>query len=100
MPHRVFRFLRTRRTALLSTFLAAEAAVLLFVLAEQAWPRAMPAALGWTLYLGTYPWSLPWLARESEQPGITMAVLAACFGLNVTLLVALGWFVARGRRVE
>lgn len=81
-------------------FLAAEVAVLLFVLAEHASPRAVPAVLGWAIFLGSYPWSLPWLALESEQPGITMAVLAACFGLNVTLLAAFGWFLARGRRVE
>jgi hypothetical protein len=29
-----------------------------------------------------------------------MAVLAACFGLNATLLAALGWLLVRGRRVE
>jgi hypothetical protein len=92
--------LRSRRTALLFVFLAAEVFVLLSLLAQQAWPRAVPAALGWTIFLGTYPWSLAWLAVGSEDPGITMAVLAACFGLNATLLAALGWLLVRGRRVE
>ena len=100
MIRRALAFPRSRRTALLSVFLAAEAFVLLSLLAQHAWPRAMPAALGWSIYLGTYPWTLAWLAWGSEDPGITMAVLAACFGLNVTLLAALGWLVVRRRRVE
>lgn len=93
-------FLRARRTALLSVFLGAQIAVLLFVLAENAWPREVPEALGWTIYLGSYPWSLAWLAADSEQVGITMAVIAASFGLNVVIVVALAWFVARARKMR
>ena len=91
-------FLRARRTALLAVFMAAELAVLLFVLAERAWPRAVPPPLGWTIYLGSYPWSLPWLASGSEEVGITMAVITAGFGLNVALVTAVAWYAARRAR--
>ncbi|HUJ00024.1 MAG TPA: hypothetical protein VLY46_07295 [Usitatibacter sp.] len=87
-------FLRARRTALLSVFLGAEVAVLLFVLAENAWPREVPAALGWTIYLGSFPWTRAWLAAGSENVGLTMAVIAASFGLNVVIVGAIAWYAA------
>ncbi len=92
---RFLELLRARRTALLAVFLAAEVAVLLFVLAENAWPREVPEALGWTIYLGSFPWSLAWLATGSEEIGITMAVISAAFGLNVVIVTVVAWSIAR-----
>jgi len=67
-------------------------AVLLFLLAQRAWPRGVPEAVGWAVYFGTYPWSLPWLAQELDAPAATMVVLAASFALNVTLVAAIAWY--------
>ena len=89
---RVLSFLRKRRTALLSVFLAAEIAVLAFVLAENAWPRAVPEALGWAIYLGSFPWSLPW--ADGENPPVTMVAIAASFGVNVVIVAMVGWYAA------
>lgn len=91
MP-RALSFLRERRTALLSVFLAAEIAVLAFVLAENAWPREVPEALGWTIYFGSFPWSLPW--ADAEDPPVTMIAIAASFGVNVVIAAAVGWYAA------
>lgn len=96
MP-RALSFLRERRTALLSVFLAAEVAVLLFVLAENAWPREVPEVLGWAIYLGSYPWSLPW--ADGEDPPVTMIAIAASFGANVVIASAIVWgIVGRMKR--
>ena len=91
MP-RALSFLRERRTALLSVFLAAEIAVLAFVLAENAWPREVPEALGWAIYLGSFPWSLPW--ADGENPPVTMIAIAASFGVNVVIVAMVGWYAA------
>ena len=89
---RILSFLRERRTALLSIFLAAQIAVLLFVLAENAWPREVPEALVWAIYLGSYPWSLPW--ADGENPPVAMIAIAASFGANVVIASAIVWGIA------
>jgi hypothetical protein len=85
-------FVRARRRALLAVFMAAELAVLLFILAQHAWPRSVPEAFGWTIFLGSYPWSLPWLALDSDEVAVTMAVITVAFAVNVVLATALGWY--------
>jgi hypothetical protein len=77
--------------------MAGELAVLLFLLAQQAWPRALPEAVGWTVYFGTYPWALAWLAGDRDAPAATMAILSASFALNVTLVVAIAWYAIERR---
>jgi hypothetical protein len=87
------------RRRFLAAFLAAEVAVFAFVLAEHAWPRDVPEALGWTIYFGSYPWSLPWLAASAEEPARAMAIVAAAFALNVAIASsAAGWAWTRYRR--
>lgn len=76
---------RAGRRRFLAAFLAAEVAVLAFVLAQHAWPRGVPEAFGWTIYFGSYPWSLPWLATSAEEPATAMAIVAAAFALNVAI---------------
>jgi len=89
---------RAGRRFFLAAFLAAELAVLAFVLAEHAWPRDVPEALGWAIYFGSYPWSLPWLAASGENPAATMAIVAAAFALNVAIgASAAGWAWTRCR---
>ena len=97
MEASLIAFLRKRRPALLAVFMAGELAVLLFLLAEQAWPRAVPEALGWTVYFGTWPWALAWLAQDRDAPAATLAILSASFALNVTLVVAIGWYAIERR---
>ena len=87
----------------LAVFLAAEVAVLAFVLAEHAWPRGVPDAFGWIILFGSYPWSLPWIAESPEAPATAMAVVAAAFALNVAIAAsaarrAWAWFQDRARR--
>lgn len=82
-------FVRARRRALLAVFMAAELAVLLLLAAENAWPRSVPEAFGWAVFLGSYPWSLPWLALGREDVAITMIVVTAAFALNVVIAAAL-----------
>ena len=94
MEARLIAFLRQRRPALLAVFMAAELAVLFFVLAQHVWPRAVPEAVGWTVYFGSYPWALAWLAADREEPAATMAIVSACFALNITLVAALAWYAA------
>lgn len=91
-------FVRERRAALLAVFMGAEVAVLAFVLAEHAWPRSVPEVFGWTIFLGSYPWSLPWLAVGRDDVAVTMAVLAAAFALNVVLATAVAWYAWSLRR--
>lgn len=91
-------FLRTRRTALLAVFMAAELAVMLFLLALHAWPRSVPEFLGWAIYFGSYPWSMPWLAHDPDDVPVTMIVITSAFGLNVVLATALGWYGWSRRR--
>ena len=94
-------FVRSRRRALLAVFLGAELAVLLLVAAENAWPRAIPEAFGWTVYLGSYPWSLPWLAVGADALAWTMIVVTAAFALNVVLLaIAAGYAWSRWREAR
>ena len=76
---------RAGRRRFLAAFLAAEVAVFGFVLAEHAWPRGVPEAFGWTIYFGSYPWSLPWLATSDENPAAAMAIVAAAFAFNVAI---------------
>jgi hypothetical protein len=82
---RLTGLVRAGRRRFLTAFLAAEVAVLAFVLAEHAWPRGVPEAFGWTIYFGSYPWSLPWLATSDENPAAAMAIVAAAFALNVAI---------------
>ncbi|HET9471963.1 MAG TPA: hypothetical protein VFO24_12730, partial [Usitatibacter sp.] len=89
---------RAGRRGFLAAFLGAELAVLAFVWAEHAWPRAVPEAFGWTIYFGSYPWSLPWLATSAENPATAMAVVAAAFAFNVAIAAsAAGWAWRRYR---
>lgn len=81
-------FVRRRRRTLLAVFLGAELAVFVLLAAENAWPRAIPEAFGWTVFLGSYPWSLPWLALARDDVAVTMMVVTAAFALNVVLLAA------------
>lgn len=92
---RVSGFARAGRRRFLAAFLAAEAAVLAFMLAQRAWPRDVPEAFGWTIYLGSYPWSLPWIG--AEDPAATLAI-AAAFALNVAIVAtAAAWAWRRYR---
>ena len=91
-------FVRARRRALLAVFMGAELAVLLFILAQHAWPRSVPEAFGWTIFLGSYPWSLPWLATDSNEVAATMAVITIAFALNVVLATAIAWYAWSRRR--
>lgn len=77
--------------------MAGELVVLLFLLAQRAWPRGIPEAVGWAVYFGTFPWSLPWLAQDRDAPAATMVILSASFALNVTLVTAIGWYAAERR---
>jgi len=91
---------RAGRRRFLAAFLAAEVAVLAFVLAEHAWPRDVPEAFGWAIYFGSYPWSLPWIASSAEEPATAMAVVAAAFALNVAIAASAAcwaWTRYRGR---
>ncbi len=85
-------FVRARRRGLLAVFMGAELAVLIFILAQHAWPRSVPEAFGWTIFLGSYPWSLPWLATDSDEVAVTMAVITVAFAINVVLVTALAWY--------
>jgi hypothetical protein len=94
-------FVRARRRALLAVFMGAELAVLLLVAAENAWPRAIPEAFGWAVFLGSYPWSLPWLAAGKDDIAWTMIVVTAAFSLNVVLLaIAAGYAWSRWREAR
>lgn len=85
-------FVRARRRALLAVFMAAELAVLLFILAQHAWPRSVPQAFGWTIFLGSYPWSLPWAAGDGDPVAVTMAAITIAFALNAVLVTVLAWY--------
>ena len=85
-------FVRARRRALLAVFMAAELAVLLFILAQHAWPRCVPEAFGWTIFLGSYPWSLPWVATDGDDVAVTMAAITIAFAINVVLVTVLAWY--------
>jgi hypothetical protein len=90
---------RAGRRRFLAAFLAAEVAVFAFVLAEHAWPREVPEAFGWTIYLGSYPWSLPWLSTSAEEPARAMAIVAAAFALNVAIVASAAAWAWRRYRV-
>lgn len=85
-------FLKPRKTILLAVFMLAELAVLLFLGAQHLWPRSVPAAIGWVVFFGSYPWSLPWLAVGRDEIAATMAILTFCFALNVVAATAVLWY--------
>ena len=89
-------FLRARRTALLAVFMLALLAVLLFIGAQHAWPRSVPEAIGWTVYYGSWPWSLPWIGDVAPTAASVVA-LACSFAFNVTLAVLIVWFALSWR---